>query len=134
MARIPIALMVGLTLAACDAPASSPSMTTISDEQLSVEVAADEYRFIPATLTLGDAGVVEFRNEGGLAHTWTVLAEPIDAESQLGSVEVLAEARADIGQSATVEVSSIPPGTYQVVCAIAGHFSAGMVGRLVVPG
>ncbi len=99
-----------------------------------MEVVAVEYRFIPATLTLGGADVVEFRNEGRLAHTWTVPAEPIDAESQLGSAEVPAVAQADVGQSATVEVLSIPPGTYQVVCAIAGHYSAGMVGQLVVPG
>ena len=40
---------------------------------------------------------------------------------------------APAGASVT-ETHSFAPGTYQVVCALAGHFNAGMTGTLIVSG
>jgi len=67
-----------------------------------------------------------------VAHTWTVLSDPVESETDLVAATVLVAGRADVGQSALVDISSLKPGRYQVVCAIPGHFSAGMVGELVI--
>jgi plastocyanin len=124
--------MTFLVIGSCSS--STGSTTTASDPSNpeGVVVVTDEYSFSPAVLALAEPGLVELRNVGGLAHTWTVMAEPIDAESDLSGSEPLAETRVDMGQSATADISEILPGTYQVVCAIPGHFSAGMKGELIV--
>lgn len=114
--------------------------TGIDDTPITAEVATgtvvitNEYAFSPAVLDLEKWTTIELRNIGGLAHTWTVLAGEIDSEGELVDAEVLTEARVEVGQSTTVDIDSLAPGTYQVVCAIPGHFSAGMEGRLVLGG
>jgi uncharacterized cupredoxin-like copper-binding protein len=99
-----------------------------------ITVVAEDNRFIPATITVDSATTVELRNDGGVIHTWTVLAEPIEAEADLGQATTLAEGRVNPGQSVRIDITTIGPGTYQVVCAIPGHISAGMVGELTVTG
>lgn len=135
MIRIPRWFALALVLCACST-SSETTTTTVASEAAApaVVVGALEYRFVPEILSIDLPAVVELRNDGGLEHSWTVLAEPVNEETEIGSATVLAEARVDVGQSASVDISDLEPGTYQVVCAIPSHFSLGMVGELRVRG
>ena len=108
--------------------------TTTVVEQEGGKVVLDDYRFVPAVLSPGSVTAIRAQNHGGLEHTWSVLEQPIEAEPELGSAAVLAEARVEVGQSAIVDIGGLEPGRYQVVCVIPGHVSAGMVGELVIDG
>ena len=122
---------VGCSSDSSDTDASADATAPSADETV-VEVVLEDYRFSPVTLDVGDARQVVVKNLGGLEHTWSVLAAPIETEAELVDAEVLVEARVKVGQSATVDIGSLAPGRYQVVCTIAGHISQGMVGELVV--
>jgi uncharacterized cupredoxin-like copper-binding protein len=121
-----------LIISSCGWNALSTTTTEGSLDRGEAVVVANEYSFTPAVLAVEEAQSLELRNSGGLAHTWTVLADPIESEADLPGAEVITEARVDVGQSALTDLASIPPGTYQVICTIPGHFSAGMEGELVI--
>lgn len=123
-----------LLVGACGGASGEPAATTSADERGFVEVVLDDHLFSPAVLTPRDERVVRARNLGDVEHSWTVLAEPVETELELASATILAEARVEVGQSATVDLGSLAPGRYQVVCVIPGHLGAGMVGELVVDG
>lgn len=131
MLRILPLFLVPVIIGCGDGSSGSPAPTTV-DDRAAVTVITEEYRYLPATLSMRGASSVRIDNTGGLAHTWTVLSEPIAAETELTPELTLAEARAEPGQSSVIDLAGIAPGTYQIVCAIPGHFSAGMVGELVV--
>jgi len=120
-----------LVLLGCGGDSGSPPATTVELRE-SLTVAADEYRFLPATLSSQETTVVRVDNIGALAHTWTVMAQPIAAELELTKGLVLAAAEVEPGQSSTVDLEALAPGRYQIVCAIPGHFSAGMIGELII--
>jgi uncharacterized cupredoxin-like copper-binding protein len=123
-------IAVGLLLGACgddDEEGASPS---------SVVTEASEYQFDPESWTVpaGETFSVEFQNVGDLEHEWVVidLGEDIESESEFREDLALLEVEAPGGESATGEFTIDEAGTYQVVCAISGHFDAGMEGSLVV--
>ena len=125
------ALILSL-LVSCSGTSADTTVSTTSSAPSAVEVVANEYTFAPAVLTLGGVRTVLLRNEGALAHTWTVLAEPVESEGDIAAAPVLAEGRVEVGQTALIDLANTTPGRYQVVCAIPGHFSAGMEGELVI--
>jgi Cu+-exporting ATPase len=87
-----------------------------------VEVTARDIRFEPAsvTVTAGEWVVLEFSNEDPVVHDWMVEGVP--------NLDVPARP----GQRAKLRFVLDEPGTYMVMCSIAGHAEAGMVGELVV--
>lgn len=89
---------------------------------------------MPAVLSIVESQSVQVRNQGRLAHTWTVVAVPVTAEIDIAGSSVLAEGRVEVGQSVSVDISGLLPGSYQVVCAIPGHFTLGMAGQLEISG
>lgn len=119
-------------LASCSGTTGDTTTSTTSSTSDAIEVVANEYNFVPAVLTLDGVSTVMLRNEGGLAHTWTVLTDPIESEGEIAAAPVLAEGRVEVGQTALIDLVDVPPGRYQVVCAIPGHFSAGMEGEVVI--
>ncbi len=58
------------------------------------------------------------------------MAAPITQESDYDEANALFEAVLAPGESETVSFQAPPAGTYQVVCSISGHFTAGMVAEL----
>lgn len=128
----PLVLLAALMLAASCGESTGPTTTSPGPGASEHVVEVTEYSYSPATLSLSKPGPVELRNVGGLAHTWTVLASPVQSESELSEAEILVEARTEVGQSMTADLSSLSAGTYQVVCAIPGHLSAGMEGELII--
>lgn len=125
-------LVVVALLSGCNRPSGQTPSATVDDAAEPVIIVAEEHRFSPATVSMRELTNVRLDNVGALAHTWTVMARPIDEELELVPALVLAEAEAEPGHTTTVDLSALNPGTYQVVCAIPGHFSAGMIGALVI--
>ena len=132
LATLAVLVTSVVTAGSCGGDSSGSVSTTTAAEREVVEVVLDDYFFSPATLSPGAVTAVRAQNLGGLEHSWSVLEEPIETELELPSATVLAEARVEVGQSATVDIRDLSPGRYQVVCVIPGHISAGMVGELIV--
>jgi uncharacterized cupredoxin-like copper-binding protein len=91
-----------------------------------LRVRANEFKFEPATLTLraGEATRIELENSGVVDHALIVQAP--DGKGDWIHLHALAHAT-DAG---TFRIDQ--RGKYPVLCTIAGHTEAGMVGELVV--
>jgi manganese oxidase len=79
-----------------------------------------EFALTPAALTVPAGGSLEVTNSGTAAHNLTVSGTDI-ASSDLAA-----------GESETLDLSSLEPGEYEVICAIPGHADAGMKGTLTI--
>lgn len=106
-----------------------------SDESsTSLDVTAAEFEFSPSAYVI-PAGIevpLTFRNDGALPHEWVIMTTPIDEESEFTEDLVLWEEEAEAGETKEVTIPPLDAGTYQIICAIEGHFAAGMEGELVV--
>jgi plastocyanin len=103
----------------------------------SIEATASEFQFEPDSWTVpaGEEFTIEFENDGSTDHEWAVinLGEDIESEDDFAEEVVLLEVEALPAGEATEEQFTIDePGTYQVICALEGHFDAGMEGTLTV--
>jgi plastocyanin len=131
MRRLTVRVLALLFFVGCaDDPEATP--VSVVDGPAPVVVLADEHKFVPATVSTRGRTHIRLDNIGALAHNWTILERPIETEGELSSEIVLASAEAEPGQSAVVDLDGLAPGSYQIICAIPGHFSAGMVGELVI--
>jgi Cu+-exporting ATPase len=94
----------------------------IDASALTIDVRAADVRFGPRDLTVpaGALIVVRFTNDDPVFHDWMVE----------GLANVDAAARP--GQTQRIRFRIDTPGTYRIVCSVAGHADAGMVGRLIV--
>jgi len=101
----------------------------------SVTVTGTEFAFDPVGVTVpADTNVtVTFENGGTIEHEWTVLNTRISSEAEFSEDMVLLRLVAPGGGSDSGTLN-LPAGEYQVVCAIPGHFDAGMEGTLTVSG
>ncbi len=102
----------------------------------SFTVQADEFTFTPDALTvIADTDVtVTLENVGSIVHDWVVLKAGTNITSEAEFSENLVEIEernVAAGSSGTVTLN-LPSGTYQVICVIPGHFTAGMEGSLTV--
>ena len=98
-----------------------------------IDVTADEFSYAPNEWTV-DAGefTVEFTNDGGTKHEFVILTGQIASEDEYTSDLALDETEAESGETSTGTFTIDEPGTYQVMCAIGGHFDSGMEGTLTV--
>jgi uncharacterized cupredoxin-like copper-binding protein len=97
---------------------SSEAPAGAGDGSASVELS--EFALAPAALTVPVGGSLEVTNAGATAHNLTVSGTDI-ASSDLAA-----------GESEVLDLSSLEPGEYEVICAIPGHADAGMKGTLTV--
>ncbi len=131
-----IASVLALLVAACgggggaDAESGGAAATSLT-------VVGNEFSFDPANATIagGTDVSVTFENQGTIEHSWAVLkaGTKIDSEDQFTPDMVEFELIAAGGETVSGTVN-LAPGEYEVICAIPGHFSAGMVGTLTVSG
>jgi uncharacterized cupredoxin-like copper-binding protein len=113
------------------------------DASTSLEVTATEFQFSPTewTIPAGEEITIDITNDGSVLHEW-VLMQPgveIASEADLPETEeelladfVYVEDEVDAGDSKTLTFTAPAAGTYQVICAIEGHFDGGMEGTLTV--
>lgn len=87
------------------------------------------------TVQAGSVFEVHLENTGFNQHSWAIIRQghEISDESEFDEGDVLF--RTEILERTKTEVHEITveeAGTYQVICTIRGHFSAGMEGTLTV--
>jgi uncharacterized cupredoxin-like copper-binding protein len=103
-----------------------------------LDVTAREFEFEPSEWTApADTDTeITLTNEGDAEHEWAVIAgeQRIETEDEFEE-DIVAFEVAEVEPGATGSGTfNLPAGTYQVICAVSGHFSAGMEGTLTVEG
>jgi len=101
-----------------------------------ITITAEDFKFGPAKWSVY-AGEFEltFHNHGSVEHEWAILkkGEHITEESEFEEDLVLTELdKVPAGEMSTASFTIEEPGEYQVICALDGHFDAGMSGILTV--
>lgn len=117
---------VALVVAGCQRAAQSPAPRTTEEGTMPVvNVVAKEFAFEPKEIKV-NAGMAKFlvRNDGAVEHDFEIVGVAEHGAEHEGKLIQPSEAR-------VVEVE-LKPGTYQVVCTVAGHKEAGMVATIVV--
>lgn len=107
-----------------------------SSAATSFTVQGNEFAFSPDSWTVAaDQDVtITFQNTGAIEHEWTVLEAgvTITSEAEFGDELVAASVDKIAAGATATETLNLSAGSYQVICAIPGHFSAGMAGTLTV--
>jgi len=129
--------IIALTLVACGAPSSNTTQN--------VQIDATEFKFEPASIQVDVDKPVKltFRNKGSIEHDWSIMKIPVanvkaaseDSDGHdMGGMTVDPELHlsAAAAHNSVIEFTPTRPGTYDIVCTVAGHKEAGMVGKLVV--
>ncbi|HEX6286233.1 MAG TPA: cupredoxin domain-containing protein [Acidimicrobiia bacterium] len=109
----------------------------------STEISAEmtDFQFTPTSWTVaaGEEITIELTNNGSVGHEFVILQPgvTISSEDELPATEeellaefVYWEDEVEAGETKTVTFTAPPEGEYQVICAIEGHFTAGMEGTL----
>jgi uncharacterized cupredoxin-like copper-binding protein len=104
-----------------------------------VRVAASEFRFEPANLTLqaGVATTLTFKNAGQTLHDLRIVSGPgIPTPDMHASGDHAGEKQpfhvvAEAGKEATLALN-LPAGSYTFICSVAGHKELGMQGTINV--
>lgn len=105
------------------------------DASSDLATTATDFQFDPDawTTTAGEEFSITLTNDGETEHEWAVLTEEISSEEEFSEDIVLLEVEAiPAGEETTESFTIDDAGTYQVICAIEGHFDAGMEGELTV--
>ncbi len=123
-----IGAVVGL-VAACG---SGNSTTT--EPATSITVGANEFAFDPSNVAVaaGQDVTVTLNNSGSIEHEWVILraGTSISSEAEFDESQVLFNLPVAAGESVS-DSFNLAAAEYQIICAIEGHFAAGMKGTLV---
>lgn len=107
-----------LTTALAVAVATDRPSSSVKSEPVSVTL--DEFAITPASIVAD--GILNITNAGSMAHDFQVVGTDVGTELL------------QPGQTATLDVSGLAPGNYEVICSVSGHKEAGMIGSLTVGG
>ncbi|MBI5030760.1 MAG: cupredoxin domain-containing protein [Chloroflexi bacterium] len=112
--------ILAIALSACGGGAAGSN--TSGAAALNVTITGTEFKFDPATInaTPGQTINVTLKNTGSVEHTLVFAPANFKMLVQPGKSDT---------KSFTAPTA---PGTYDIVCDVAGHKEAGMVGKLVV--
>lgn len=133
--RITLRVMVVVAILAAFGGCGDDDDADNAEASTSIETVATDFEFDPDTWSVpaGEEVTIELTNEGAVEHEWAVLSEEIASEDEFEEDIVVFEVEAiDAGTSDTETFTIDDPGTYQVICALEGHFDAGMEGTLTV--
>jgi manganese oxidase len=129
VAAVALVLSAGALITSASGSSAAPAPATPaaaaaagSDAPASVSVELSEFAISPSDITVAAGGVLEVTNRGAIDHDLAV----IDAD--LGTPMLKG------GESASLDLSSLAPGSYEVHCTVAGHESGGMKATLTVVG
>lgn len=128
-----ILLSFTIVLAACGGGGSTASTT--------INVTMTDFQFTPNSFTVpaGQQITLTATNNGAVDHSFVIMKQGGELTSSFTSEDQAnvywEEAVIPVGQTTTYTFTApSEPGTYQVVCAVEGHFEAGMVAKLIVVG
>ena len=128
-------LVLAVLLAGC---AGTPQSAT------EVTVEATDFAYNPVTITVpsGQPVTLTMKNMGAVEHDFVVdqinvsNVEASDSgpaeHHQMEQAEYDLHFFAKAGESAVLRFTPLQPGTYEILCSIAGHKEAGMIGKLIV--
>jgi len=120
-----------LLMAACGGDGAS---TSIKVDMADFEFSPDDW-----TVEAGEEITVELANNGSVEHEFVILRPGVNVTSEADlpetEEELLAgfvywEDEVEPGESKTLTFTAPQAGTYQISCAIEGHFDAGMEGDM----
>ncbi|GGI05046.1 multicopper oxidase domain-containing protein [Egicoccus halophilus] len=123
IAMIALVLSAGALITAAARGGDGPALAVAaasSDEAAEVAVELSEFAIAPGAIEIAAGGVLQVTNGGAIAHDLEVVDTGL-ATPMLNS-----------GESATLDLASLAPGTYEVHCTVAGHASGGMTGTLTI--
>lgn len=131
------AVVGGLTLAFAVLGLGACGDDDDDEASTSIEATASEFEFDPNSWSVpaGAEFTIRFENDGSVEHEWAVIkrGQDIESEAEFAEERVLFEVEAiPAGESTTETFTVDEAGSYQVICAIDGHFDAGMEGTLTV--
>jgi plastocyanin len=120
-----VVVCAGLLLTACGG-GSSPGGSTNTGGVREFKLTATDFKYTPADQAFkpGEKLKVTMTDNGAVDHTWVLLDT---AGKELVKLEV------KVGSTGSKEFTApATPGTYQIICEIAGHKEAGMTGTATV--
>lgn len=128
MPLLSIALTLGVALAACGgaAKSSSNSQQSGGGSTVQVEVTTDKTGMLKwekteYTVSAGDV-TFQVNNPAPVIHQFAVEGNGVNFQSpEFGP-----------GTKNSYTIKGLKPGTYSIVCNVAGHKEAGMVAKLIV--
>jgi manganese oxidase len=85
-------------------------------------VALSEFALTPAAVSVPAGASLKVTNNGTVAHNLSIEGTDLKTADLAG------------GESETLDLSSLEPGEYQIICTIPGHSDAGMTGTLTIGG
>ena len=105
----------------------------------SISATMTDFQFTPNTFTVPAGEQIEFSatNNGAVDHSFVIMklgSEVTSAFSDQDQANVYWEESAVPAGQTVTDTFTAPsePGAYQIVCAVPGHFEAGMIAKLVV--
>ena len=100
-----------------------------------------DFAFVPNTLTVpsGQEITIRVTNNGAVAHDFVIMKlgheltshDHVGADTHANAYWEQEELAAGEARTSTFAAPA-EPGEYQIICGVAGHLEAGMVGKLVV--
>jgi plastocyanin len=120
-----------LMLSACG---DDSSTTTANPNAQAISASARSFAYDPASWTVssGEDVTISLTNTSDTEHEWVIMKAPIASEDEFTEDGVYWEIEAQAGETNSGTFTPPEPGTYQIICGLEGHFTAGMVGELVV--
>ena len=127
---IVVGLGLWLTLTACGGTGAASN---------SINVTITDFAFAPNSFTVHAGDQISFaaQNNGSNAHDFIIMKLGKDIGGHFTDTDRpnIYWEKENIAPGASVTDSftaPADPGQYQIICAVAGHFEAGMVARLIV--
>jgi uncharacterized cupredoxin-like copper-binding protein len=101
-----------------------------------IDIETHDFGFDPTEWTApADSDVVaSVTNSGPSEHEWVIVAAGEDIATEDDFTEEIVEFEVEAVPSGETGEGTfnLPAGTYQIICALDGHFSAGMEGQLTL--
>jgi len=103
-----------------------------------LSVTMTEFMFTPNEFTVpaGQDITLELTNNGTVTHDFIIMKQGTEVDQDFGDEDVpnvYWKTELEAGSSGTFTFTApSEPGEYQVLCGVAGHYMAGMVGKLIV--
>ena len=131
VASLVMLLMVASSVLAACSGASGPST--------SVRVTMTDFTFTPNSFTVpADQAIsVDITNNGAVTHSFAIMQAGHEIKTHFTDADKAyvywSQPEVPPGESVKASFTApSEPGEYQVLCDIAGHLEAGMVGKLIV--
>jgi manganese oxidase len=100
------------------APAAATADAAVAPASVAVELS--EFAIAPEAIEVPAGGTLEVSNAGAIAHDLAVIGEDVGT------------AMLNPGESESLSLAGLAPGTYEVHCTVAGHEAGGMKATLTV--